>query len=169
MEHTLLKAKAWHIFIILSISYFISWFVKDGELKDMMKLLGFCIFCIWLGVLGNTLNQLEEGGQERSASRFVFDIFFVIAAFALSKILANPDFDISPNSFHANGLWSIPMIYSLVAYIQIHWFPASILVANEQGHKPDFSQILGTFILLFFWPAGIWLMQPRLNRIYNAV
>ena len=92
-----------------------------------------------------------------------------MATLITSKILADPNFVITPTSFNAKDFWVIPMLYIVVAYVQIHWFPASAIVVKELSQKPEFSQVLGTVILLFLWPVGIWLIQPRLNLIYHAI
>jgi len=83
--------------------------------------------------------------------------------------LADPNFVVTPTSFNAKGAWVVPVLYFAVAYAQIHWFTASSIVAKEQGQKPEFSQVLSTAILLFLWPIGVWFIQPRLNRIHNAI
>ena len=59
MEHSVLKTKTWQVFLVLLASHFISWFVSDEDVSEMLKLFGFCVFCIWLGLLGNTLNQID--------------------------------------------------------------------------------------------------------------
>ena len=169
MEHSVLKAKAWQVFLVLLASHFISWFISDEDVSEMLKLFGFCIFCIWLGLFANTLNQIDQTNETPSVSWFIVNIGLVMAAFITSKILADPNFVITSTSFNAKGFWVIPMLYIVVAYVQIHWFPASAIVAKELGQKPEFSQVLGTVILLVLWPIGIWFIQPRLNRIYHAI
>ena len=74
MEHSVLKAKAWLVFQILLASYFISWFVKDDEANEMLKLVGFSIFCIWLALIGNTMNQLDETQERPGIGWFIINI-----------------------------------------------------------------------------------------------
>ena len=169
MEHSVLKAKAWLVFLILLASYFISWFVKDDESNEMLKLVGFSIFCIWLALIGNTMNQLDETQEKPGIGWFIINIVLTMSGPIASKLLADPNFIVTPSSFNAKGAWVVPVLYFVVAYVQIHWFTALSIVAKEQGQKPEFSQVLGTAILLFLWPIGVWFIQPRLNRIHNAI
>lgn len=169
MEDSILKAKAWQIFLILLASYFISWFIRDEDVSGLLKLLGFCVFCIWLALIGNTLNQLDKTKDKPSSTWFIINVVLTMAAPVVSYTLSDPDFVITPTSFNAKDFWVIPVLYLVVAYVQVHWFAASSIVAREQGQKPEFSQVLGTAILLFLWPIGVWFIQPRLNRIFNTI
>lgn len=108
MEHSILKLKAWQVFLILLASYFISSFVRDEVMSDMLKLLVFCSFCIWLALLGNTLNQLSKTNEKPGLSWFVVNIVLTMAAPVISEILAGPNFVITPTSFNAKGIWAIP-------------------------------------------------------------
>ena len=169
MEQLLLKAKAWQVFLVLLASYFISWFVKDEEVSGILKLVGFSIFCIWLALIGNTMNQLGKAVEKPGVSWFIINIVVTMSAPLISKLLSDPNFDVTSTSFNAKGIWVLPALYFVVAYVQIHWFAASSIVATEQGQKPEFSQVLGTAILLSLWPIGVWFIQPRLNRIQDAI
>ncbi|MDB5267309.1 MAG: hypothetical protein JWP58_349 [Hymenobacter sp.] len=169
MEHSILKAKAWQVFLVLLASYFISWFVKETDVSELLKLVGFSIFCIWLALIGNTMNQLDKTQEKPGVGWFILNVVVTMSAPLASKVLSDPDFVVTPTSFNAKGSWVIPALYVVVAYVQIHWFVASSIVAREQGQKPEFSQVLGTAILLFLWPIGVWFIQPRLNRIFNTI
>jgi hypothetical protein len=169
MEYSLLKAKAWQVFLVLLASYSISWFVRDEEMSEMLKLVGFSIFCIWLALIGNTINQIEKNPEKPGISWFIINIVLTMSAPIVSKLLADPNFVVTPTSFNGKGVWMIPALYFVVAYVQVHWCGASSIVAKEQGQKPEFSQVLGTAILICLWPIGVWFIQPRLNRIHNAL
>jgi hypothetical protein len=42
-------------------------------------------------------------------------------------------------------------------------------VAIEIKGEPEFNQYPVTMLQIFFWPIGIWFIQPGLNRTYNAI
>jgi hypothetical protein len=46
-------------------------------------------------------------------------------------------------------------------------FVATALGVAETGKSRVFSQIVGTFFLLWFFPVGIWIIQPKINRLYQ--
>ena len=78
MEQLVLKAKAWQVFLVLLASYFISWFVKDEEVSGILKLVGFSIFCVWLALIGNTMNQLDKAVEKPGVSWFIINIAVTI-------------------------------------------------------------------------------------------
>ena len=45
---------------------------------------------------------------------------------------------------------------------------ARLLTLFETGEWKPFREYVGTFFLLWFFPIGIWTIQPRINRIYMA-
>ncbi|MFD2718643.1 hypothetical protein ACFST9_07940 [Hymenobacter monticola] len=169
MEQTILKAKSWQVFLVLIASYFISWFIKDTDAGELLKLLGFSVFCIWLALIGNTLSRLSQTQEKKKTGWFIFNIAVTMAAPLVSLMVSDPDFVVTPTSFSAKGIWVLPTFYLAVAYVQTHWFVASAMVAKERGQKPEFSQVLGTAILISLWPIGVWFVQPRLNRINNVI
>lgn len=40
------------------------------------------------------------------------------------------------------------------------------LVAAETGKVVSFRDYVGPLLLLWFFPVGIWFIQPRINRLY---
>jgi len=42
---------------------------------------------------------------------------------------------------------------------------AKILVSAERESRATFHEYLGTFFLIWFFPIGIWNIQPRLNAV----
>jgi hypothetical protein len=47
----------------------------------------------------------------------------------------------------------------------INCFPVRLLKIIEKGDNIDINDYFGDIFLLIFWPIGIWLIQPRLNRL----
>jgi hypothetical protein len=41
------------------------------------------------------------------------------------------------------------------------------LVLAETGKPASFYDYAGPFFLLWFFPVGIWIVQPRVNRLYS--
>ena len=54
----------------------------------------------------------------------------------------------------------VPNIYSV-------YFTARILVMAERERKVTFSDYIGTFILVYIFVFGVWLLQPRVNRLHH--
>ncbi|OON65299.1 hypothetical protein [Hymenobacter sp. CRA2] len=163
MHDLILRLKSWQVFLMLLAPHFASWYVINDVVDAGLGLLSTLLVVAWLVLMGNTLMQVGQPVQGYSATRFIVNSLIVVAALAYSYVAEDESFQITSTSFHATGLWMPVMLYTLLAYLQLHWFPASLLVAREQGRRPDFSQVIGPFLLLIFWPIGVWFMQERLN------
>jgi len=53
------------------------------------------------------------------------------------------------------------MIYTL-------YFTAKTLRSAEMQKEAHFSDYIGEFFLIWFYPVGIWFIQPRVNAIVNG-
>ena len=50
-------------------------------------------------------------------------------------------------------------------FYNLYFVSKSLLIA-ETGKSATFSEYAGEFFLLWFYPIGVWLIQPRINRLY---
>jgi len=48
------------------------------------------------------------------------------------------------------------------------YFVARNLSQLEIGRRAAFSDYAGYFPFLWFYPIGIWIIQPKINRFYEA-
>jgi hypothetical protein len=47
------------------------------------------------------------------------------------------------------------------------WFIAKELKSVELQRPVTFGDFAGEFFLLWFWPIGVWILQPRINRLFG--
>lgn len=47
------------------------------------------------------------------------------------------------------------------------YFVSKSLVIAETGHAASFYDFSGPFFLLWFFPIGVWIIQPRVNRLFR--
>jgi len=163
MDTLLLKAKHWQVFAFLAVAYFLSTYCEDNSLVSISV---FSILLVgyigWYTLLGNTLYKYLPRRIEYSITWFLFDALLIILVYGVIMILFNGD-------LRLDGFAAIPFLYLFFAIGHLFWLPAVLLVSIETQNKPAFSQYAGTMLQLFFWPIGIWFIQPRLNKIYNAI
>jgi len=50
-------------------------------------------------------------------------------------------------------------------FYDLYFVPKS-LVTVESGKQATFYDYAGPFFLKWFFPIGIWFIQPRINRLY---
>jgi hypothetical protein len=63
------------------------------------------------------------------------------------------------------------LAYALVGSIcwaYVVRFPAKTLVIAETRKPAICWQYFGTFFAAFFFPLGIWFLQPRINDLYAS-
>ena len=63
-------------------------------------------------------------------------------------------------------LW---IAYLMYAIFQFFSFPAKSLRSIEMGANARIGDYFGYFLLMIFWPIGIWFIQPKLNRVINDI
>jgi hypothetical protein len=49
------------------------------------------------------------------------------------------------------------------------YFNAKALKAVEWQKKVTLSDYVGDFFLIWFFPIGLWFIQPRINNIVNKL
>jgi hypothetical protein len=72
-------------------------------------------------------------------------------------------------SMNVDMMWYL-MPFHLIAMICILYclyFIANALKAIELKKSVSFNDSAGDFFLLLFYPIGIWVIQPRINKLFN--
>lgn len=172
-----LCAKHWQIFILVFGVYFVGQmalvgsiltsphsqevFSKGGLLAGLVMTLSTLGLFVWLWSLGSYFNSIVqpelrmESGFFRVALIYPpFYFFFFIATFQSS----------SPDLF---GL-IIPLhLFAMVCMFYLLYFVSKSLVLAEKSKPASFYDYAGPFFLLWFFPIGIWIVQPKVNRLYS--
>ena len=77
------------------------------------------------------------------------------------------------------GLFPVLAPTAFIAVLPLHFFAlyclfylwqfvAKNLAIAEKGKEVEFPQYMWLFLLLWFFPIGIWFLQPRINQLYAA-
>ncbi|GGG47047.1 hypothetical protein [Hymenobacter glacieicola] len=167
MNDVVLRAKHWQVFMFLLVPHFLSWYTEDGFLSGILGFL--CAFCLitWLILQSNELMRLRPEQDGYNMNWFLVDAFLMLSAYGYSTATEDPHFHISGTNWHADGVGGFVFLYVVFAYLHIHWFPGSLLYASQTGRRPDAAQAVKGFLLCFFWPIGVWFIQPRLNKLWE--
>ena len=146
MMDRFLKLPAWLLFIIL----LSSWIAPHSMFLSTV------VLCFWLVFLGVSVNRLVPSGYQFSNTWYIFRILF--AGIYILII----------DYFYGTGIpktaYSVHIVASLFIFSSI-WTSAKAIVLAESHKKQKFDRYIGTFFLLWFFPIGIWFVQPRLNRL----
>jgi hypothetical protein len=171
-----LRAKSWQIFLLLfglmliaQVTVIASF--PDGRnspesIRNSLLLFGFMtalfMFCYlgWIWSVGSFLNSSVLAalrmrmGWFRFAAIYPAAYFFVFIAFFQA-----PNLDVFAIILPLHLLAMFCMFYNL-------YFVSKNLVLAETGKQASFYNFAGPLFLIWFFPIGIWFVQPRINRIY---
>jgi hypothetical protein len=54
----------------------------------------------------------------------------------------------------------------MVCIFYLLYFVSKNLLLVETGKQVSFYEYAGPFFLLWFFPIGVWIVQPKVNRLY---
>ena len=58
-------------------------------------------------------------------------------------------------------------LFSMFCILYCLYFIAKVLKAVELQRPVTFSDFAGEFLLIWFFPIGVWIIQPRINKLFN--
>lgn len=174
----LVRAPHWQIFLLVGGLYFASsvglilfrlpsahpekLLDFPGLLNGFVIALGMSPFFLWFWSMGSFLNELISPENRPGLGFFRFSLtypplYFVLffAAFGSASPM----------------LWTVifPLhMLGMVCMFYLLYFVSKSLALVELGRNVTFYDYAGPFFLLWFFPFGVWVVQPRLNRIHAA-
>ena len=97
----------------------------------------------------------------KSVGWFKFNIFFLFIFLPILCIIVFTNEEIVKENIK---LFIFFQIYFFIAFFQILVFCAKLLAFAENHRVPKFSEYFQYVLLLWLFPIGIWVIQPRLNK-----
>jgi hypothetical protein len=130
----------------------------------------------WMYVLGINLNKKLPDTVKMNVVLFkwfffipvIYIVYFCILIYRIFNaffVLSNPSDAISFAHFF---ILIFPIhLFSMFCIFYCNYFIAKCLKAVELQKQVTFSDYAGEFFLLWFFPIGVWLIQPKINKIFN--
>lgn len=153
----LLKIKHWQLFAIMLLpTMFLNSFVTESV--SICDLIGsiwlLAVYLLWLYSIGN-IKYDEKGSSMLFKGCFSYSIIY--AVFILYT------YNIGMSNF---PYWHIPIhILALIASFYILYFATNVFVSHRKLNYDIGVDFLSTFILFWFFPIGLFFLQPKLNDI----
>lgn len=194
MINRFLNAKHWQLFtlmfgipILLQIIIMISMFVNvdsngnpdQTEMLNIFKILPIImllyigLFFGWFWSIGIGLQKFIPTDIKMKIKKF--KIFFFIPLIYILFILiviGTTFYGISYGSNAAGGivgkmlLFIVPMhLFSMFCIFYLLYFVSKTIKTTELKRTVTFGEFAGDFFLIWFFPIGIWFIQPRINKI----
>lgn len=173
--HTALKLKSWQLFLlflgIAGLAHLLLNPLLPEENRHFLLLSPFEIALLllllsWFWILGIWLNRLVLEELRSGTIIFTLSIILSIAIVICLQTL----FILQPASSSLLDL--IPLIaplYFLFIFCMLYnlYFIAKNLVLAEKNATVKPEEYIVPFLALWFFPIGLWLLQPRVNALYT--
>lgn len=172
--HIFLKLKSWQLFLLLfgipGIPHLLLNSVLPGDNTNFLLLSPFEIILIflllsWFWVLGMWLNQFVPEDLRSATNLFKFSIIFPVAITISLQAL----FILRPsNSSLPDFVLFIIPLYFLFIFCLLYDlnFISKNLVLAEKNDKVKIEEYIGPFFALWFFPIGLWFIQPRVDALF---
>lgn len=177
----LLTLKHWQIFVLLMglplIFQFVGMVSIMTSKNPTMFLVGFPILMVffvalffgWFYALGTNLHKKLPATVVMNLTRFkiflfipvVYMLFFAVFMFTMFSVGGRPN----PAIF---GIIFPLHLFSMFCIFYCLYFNAKALKSVEWQKPVTFSDFAGEFFLIWFFPIGIWIIQPRINKLFDT-
>jgi hypothetical protein len=129
------------------------------------------LFFAWFYSLGTNLSRKvppTAGMSIRKFKLFLFIPLVYMVSITLFVLLIFSHY--FGRGYHDPGifLFILPLhLFSMFCMFYCSYFIAKALKAVELQRPVTFSDYAGDFVLLWIYPIGIWVLQPRINRLFD--
>ena len=178
-----LRVKHWQLFLLLmglpiivqSIGAVSIFTTKDPRMIlttfPIIMVLFIGIFLGWFYALGTNLHKKLPETVKMSLSKFKLFLFIpMVYMLGLCIWIASLFVNTPESGNHAAGiiLLIIPLhLFSMFCLFYCIYFIAKSLKAVELQKPVSFNDYAGEFFLIWFFPIGIWIIQPRINTLFD--
>lgn len=175
----ILKLKHWKLFLLLAgptillLPVILIFVVKSLNLSLLPLLFpiviasSLVVFLIWIYTLGVNLHKKLPIDSTLNLTKFRL-FFFLYSAYSICFILFSSgllgDHLLSPSSM---GFMALGNFLSLFCFFNCIHFVSKALKTLEIGRTATFNDFIGDFVLIWFFPFGVWFIQPRVNKLFN--
>lgn len=159
------------------------------ELFAVFRFLPFVIFPpvillqLWYYSIGSGLHSRLPQGVDMNVGLFRFFIlvpitFFIALAILMHYIFGNigesiahnrpPDFIITPALPFIVLLFVLFELFTIFCMFYTFYFCAKTLKSIQLEKEATFSEYVGEFFMLWFHFIGVWIIQPRINKLIET-
>ena len=178
-----LRLKAWQLFLLLfgvpvglQMVVMGALFTRQPEPLGIAGLvlvtfLGLGLMLAWFYTLGTSLHSRLPTTAPMSLTRFRLAVLLpavyvsLLLAFGVLASRGGP-----PDSVPVGliVLFVALHLLSMACLFYCLYFTAKAFKTVERQAPVPVSEYLGELFLLWFFPIGIWVLQPRINRLFSA-
>lgn len=137
----------------------------------IMMILFFGLFFGWFYAIGTNLHKKLPATATMNLNKFKIFLFIPLVymlflCLFMVGMFSNISFGGQPNP--AIFAVIVPLhLFSMFCIVYCLYFNAKALKTVEWQKPVTFSDFAGEFFLIWFFPIGIWIIQPRLNKLFD--
>jgi hypothetical protein len=174
-----LKMKAWQLFVLLFGTQFLTMAgstvsVVGGSPRSMFAMMSGAtlffgaILMMWLWSVAIHTNRWVPRSIRPSPGRFRMALIYLSVYLAVFMALCIPVFIDKPSV----SLFALIVpfhIFAMLCMVYACYFAAKNLVMAEKKENPGFYDCAGAFFLIWIYPIGVWVLQPKINRMFEEL
>jgi hypothetical protein len=179
-----LTLKHWQLFLVLcGLPFFFEFIVislaishRDPafylSLYSLVAIFSIALFLTWFYSLGTNLAKKLPITVNMNVTRFKIFLFIpviygILSLLVFIRLVSAIDTGAQPNP--ALFLLIFPIhLFCMFCVFYCLYFVAKTLKTIEWQRPVTFSDYAGEFFLIWFFPIGIWFLQPRINKLFNG-
>ncbi len=182
------RLRAWQVFILLVLPMIVSQFyllssmpiptvasstshapsMEEFEVlfkrTMLLSLLMMVLLLGWLLSIGLAANRRVESNIRLNTRLAIGCAIYAVGYIALARYFA-PIPGPSSSGGVSMGLFVLLHFVAMFAIFYVLAFSARNLIMAERQSTVSFFDYSGPFFLMWFFPIGVWFVQPRVNRL----
>jgi hypothetical protein len=179
----LLKIKHWQLFILLVGIPIILQFVVAGmfinigfspyvySIIPISIILVMMLYFSWLYAIGTGLQSMLPASVKMNSLPFKFlllipALYIICISIGIFMLFNSAAKWFPPNPLIFLLIIPIHLFFMCCMFFCFH-FNAKSLKSVELQRPVKFDDFAGEFFLLWFFPVGIWIIQPKINKLFN--
>jgi hypothetical protein len=168
-----LRGQAWQVFLVVAGGFAIGEVAFIGSLMatpndpfgttnqrlplDIVAAICSSIGFLWLWFLGTSLNEIARPNLKQNVRGFAL-------ALVVSEVYLATLFISAQNPRVLNAIAPVALVATVSIFYAVRFVARALLLA-ETGKEPKAYEYVVPFLLLCFFPLGIWALQPRINQL----
>ena|SRR5215472_7975100 len=159
-----LQAKHWQIFLLLVAAPTVAQVAAPERINDfgtggfiLFAVIAVSLLCLlaWFGSMGLFFRSIVTPELRMGTQFFRFSLVYPLVFVPIFFFPGIPEAVIGPLQLACT-----------VCLFYLMYFVSRSLVLAETGKPVSFYEYAGAFFLLWFFPIGVWFVQPKVNRLY---
>ena len=163
-----LQLKAWQMFILLFAPMFLPAIFINIDGPSIPFGIGWLVWMViligWMYTIGIKSNSLLPAELKKNTILYTLGFITPLIYGVLVATLFFPT--IQDGAAQKPPIWFVPLhLASMFGMFYGLYFTAKQFTALKTGRAVKFLDYSGPFFLLWFFPLGVWFIQPSINEV----